>query len=747
MNENVKKAGKVGGIWATSVLVIGAIIMALLSKHCTPPPPPPPNNVLITAATGIPCGFRNDTLYPQKQVISFQAALLDQFNEVRAMIFTDAITLVVQHRESQPMYRSWHGVVKDSANSYFMFVKRDSTLSGVLGYGGRSFAVKPCANGTYSLAEIDPTTLPRNTNDGQSNSAAAPPPAHCEEFALGESYRIDLMVLYTEAARGGAASAAGVPANDIVGAQLAIEAEIAMALEVSNMAFARSELPFRLQLAYVGMMGRNDYTESHNDFSGALRTLGSSSKVRTLRDQYAADLVCMFVEIGSECGRANYYRDYGSINSNDAFSVVRRDCAINDYTLAHEIGHNLGLDHECENSSKPGVGHGYLYKKPPLQYVGTMMTDQDNYKRLPFFSDIAQNCGKNPVAGNCGANEVAVLPNNVREVANYRCAGIVDDVWINDNFEDTGDEPNQSINTSKVMVSPNLWVRRKPDPYLTKMYQHKNATGGKNYLYVKIKNGSNIPQRGLLKVYRRGASLQWKPLPSDIVYPSQDSITLPPQGTMVVEVPFDCPLIPSHYSYALEWSAKGDPLTNPQCINIFDCVTTNNNMAAKCLANIYLQPYAGKQGGGQKVAQPQVAASATATAELLFDAGIHDLISIQLELNDSGKTFTMAGGGVQIVFDSTRIILDSAGVPMDTKLLPLNERPGVLYRIVDNQEIWIPEWVPTGEREEPTKLYILFDVGDIRIPGSYTIHVRQSGGSGTTGSYSYQIIVGGDPDE
>jgi hypothetical protein len=45
---------------------------------------------------------------------------------------------------------------------------------------------------------------------------------------------------------------------------------------------------------------------------------------------------------------------------NQAYSVVKTSCATGYYSFAHEIGHNMGCQHNRKDSGAAGINWGYL---------------------------------------------------------------------------------------------------------------------------------------------------------------------------------------------------------------------------------------------------------------------------------------------------------------------------------------------------------------------------------------------------
>ncbi|MCZ6852875.1 MAG: M12 family metallo-peptidase, partial [Gammaproteobacteria bacterium] len=156
------------------------------------------------------------------------------------------------------------------------------------------------------------------------------------------------------------------------------------------------------------------------------------SNVRVLRDQLAADLVVLFRPYANDgyCGYAwigGYQTDGNFSNPVEpdyAYSAVAADCS--DYTLVHEIGHNMGLAHsrrEAPNGGSLPYGTGYGVAN---DFVTIMATASEfNAIQLPRLSSPAllcnaQACGvvsSNPTAG---ADAVQALTISKDQIADYR---------------------------------------------------------------------------------------------------------------------------------------------------------------------------------------------------------------------------------------------------------------------------------------------------------------------------------------
>ena len=83
------------------------------------------------------------------------------------------------------------------------------------------------------------------------------------------------------------------------------------------------------------------YSPQGGDFEDDIDWLASNSAIALLRDMFFVDLVSLFAENGDWCGLGNTPTVSDS-SDHRAFSVVKTSCAFDNYSFAHELGHNLG---------------------------------------------------------------------------------------------------------------------------------------------------------------------------------------------------------------------------------------------------------------------------------------------------------------------------------------------------------------------------------------------------------------------
>lgn len=174
---------------------------------------------------------------------------------------------------------------------------------------------------------------------------------------------MDIMIVYTTKAK----VAAGGTSRIVVEAQNAVD--------VTNTAYINSQINARLRLVHTVEVA---YAES-NDFTAMLEWMRANPTITALRDTHSADLVSMLVTNETLGGRGylmgsdNLGPDFEAY----AYSVVTRRYASSYYVLAHEVGHNLGCQHDVANAGSQGA-YPYSYGHYYAGVYRTVMA-YDNY--------------------------------------------------------------------------------------------------------------------------------------------------------------------------------------------------------------------------------------------------------------------------------------------------------------------------------------------------------------------------------
>ena len=159
-----------------------------------------------------------------------------------------------------------------------------------------------------------------------------------------EPATIDVMVVYTPAARSWAETNGGGMTN-----------VIAQAMEEAQLVNDNSDTLLTMNLVYSAEV---DYAEVDCDTDLWRLTLtndGHMDAVHTWRKQHQADLVALFART-DDCGGIGWVLIGPAGQPAFGFSITRVQQAAWTYTHIHEMGHNMGLHHHREQNFQPGPG-------------------------------------------------------------------------------------------------------------------------------------------------------------------------------------------------------------------------------------------------------------------------------------------------------------------------------------------------------------------------------------------------------
>ena len=432
------------------------------------------------------------------------------------------------------------------------------------------------------------------------NDAVRLPPKPADESGVSADSacqdaadRIDVMVLYTPAARDGS------------GGVTQIENEIAFAVGHANLALANSVANHRLNLIYTGVV---TYTEPAagvdsnallGDLSGTAD--GVLDTIHGLRDSVRADLVSLIFERDNStddwCGWGHAVDTANADTTDDsAFTVVRRECAGSNLSFAHEIGHNMGARHDRDNTTPANSDHNYNFGH--IQPIPSSATDPPwrtvmSYRspcsdtaatgscaRVPWFSNPDVNRGGDTTGVALTATEpehnVEVFALNDGQICRYRClrTGAAANVWMKDRWEDTGGEPDAATAGKAMWQSPYIWVRLTADPTSENAHEHEDPRQGQtNHVYVKLHNTGDTGEAGDLELYYASASTSLNN-PANWTLIDSRSLTIPSGGD-TIHFEWINPPGSGHYCLLARWNTSGSAVA---FTNLDDAVRNDNDL-------------------------------------------------------------------------------------------------------------------------------------------------------------------------
>ncbi|MEL6189997.1 MAG: M12 family metallo-peptidase, partial [Myxococcota bacterium] len=275
----------------------------------------------------------------------------------------------------------WQGRLHESWP--VMITAHRGAISGLIHTPWAQYELVPAGGTTASvprLAKLEAELFPPCATDAADGSALlSGPPAHrSSTTALAGSAPIilDVLVVYTAQARAGA------------GGQAQIEATILSAVNVTNTAYANSDVDARLHLMHMAEAPFGDSGSSSTDLS-SVRT---STVVQAWRDRFGADLVALIVNGNDACGRGYLQRVPGPGFASLAYQVTTRGCAVGNLSFAHEFGHNQGCEHDPANANPPNrASFPYAYGHFHSGVYRTVMSYSNQCRggcgRAPYFSN------------------------------------------------------------------------------------------------------------------------------------------------------------------------------------------------------------------------------------------------------------------------------------------------------------------------------------------------------------------------
>ena len=319
----------------------------------------------------------------------------------------------------------WYGEVQETGERAMLMLWSNAVLTGYFAYNGTIYTVESLGGGVNAFSEMDRRQIPADhpAEGGRADSVPvtpAPKPASqapiaepkinqfvdADRIALeAKDITIDVMLLYSRRV-----------------AELYMrkpEDLMALAIEETNQSFKNSGLGnIKLRLVHTQVV---NYDFSEDDQFTHLYTmvdgLGPFKDVKKLRDEKRADVVGLIIDNPTGCGLSTRIGP----TSDEAFFVVHHACATVTMSIAHEIGHILGVRHDrfVDSNEEPfAYGHGYV--------SGDKWRDIMSYKagcgacpRIPYWSN-PRVLYKGQPTGTPAADSARVILELAERVSNFR---------------------------------------------------------------------------------------------------------------------------------------------------------------------------------------------------------------------------------------------------------------------------------------------------------------------------------------
>ena len=340
-----------------------------------------------------------------------------------ATLFPDARLQIALDRVERDGVDSlvWSGTVEGDPASSVLISIHDEQMTALFTTSSARYQVRPTARGAHEALELDLAGFPNEQEPRKTIAAASEAGAGAVVAAADTGAQIDVLVAYTN------------PVTQYYGTQSGVQTMISNAVAATNTAYANSGVTMRMRLVGTVEVAYDDRTAG---FTQALDRLtnpadGVMDDVHALRNSLGADAVSLVVRNPTDnaCG-------YGYVMTSSqvgpsfapyAFNVTRHDCAVGNFSFAHELGHNFGLEHDRANASGSSPSRTYAYG---YQDTTGLFRDIMSYNcpggcpRVQYFSNPAVLYSGRPLGVQyqlpAAADAVRALNDNAVTIANWR---------------------------------------------------------------------------------------------------------------------------------------------------------------------------------------------------------------------------------------------------------------------------------------------------------------------------------------
>lgn len=218
--------------------------------------------------------------------------------------------------------------------------------------------------------------------------------------------RIDVLILYT------------TPVKTSLGGDAQAQVFAQSAIDTTNTTYLNSKIRQRVRLVNA----QETAIAETGSLGTELPVVRSDSATAALRDQYKADLVAMISNSSDNCG-IGYLM--GSANPLNGFTVTSRTCAVGNLSFPHELGHNMGSQHNPENGSNPTYPYGFGHYvngvfRTVMSYVDPCTS---GCTRRPYFSNPEILFNSLPTGIDNARDNARSINNTADTIANYRYSG------------------------------------------------------------------------------------------------------------------------------------------------------------------------------------------------------------------------------------------------------------------------------------------------------------------------------------
>ncbi len=301
---------------------------------------------------------------------------------------------------------TWRGKIKYASVEGDVVITYRKGFYSALIYGPVSvYEIVPRGE-RHILVELDQSSFPECAGDVKGTEVGST--SRVNNLGGADSGdRIDVLIVYTTATK------------NFLGGDAQAQALAQAAIDSANTAYINSKIRQR-----VRMVHSQEFVYTETTASADLSNLRSNATITALRNTHNADLVSEISEVTGVCG-IGYLMGAASGNQNNAFTVTVRSCAVGNLSFAHELGHNMGSQHNPENGSNPTFPYGFGHYvngsyRTVMSYVDPCTS---GCTRVPYFSNPNVIFNNSPTGINNARDNARSINNTADVITSYRYSG------------------------------------------------------------------------------------------------------------------------------------------------------------------------------------------------------------------------------------------------------------------------------------------------------------------------------------
>ena len=307
-------------------------------------------------------GVGSTTTSAQHRIVDVNTALLDGSVPLIELNLFSGTTLSAQFISTDQYTDGyvWRGAVVGHTDSSADFSVSNGVVMGTVRYDDVLLQVEYAGNGVHRVKLENQSLVASCGTDASHAVKSAAQQSSNSNFAGNPD--IDVLVAYTTAAK------------NAVGGSSGMTSKINLAISETNSAYSDSGVTQRLVLVHkaemVGYSESSSFSQLLSDLSGT--SDGKMDNVHALRDQYNADCVALICQNGQYCGIAYLMTNVSTGFASSAFSVTNYSCATGYYSFGHELGHNMGSNHDPQNASSGAYSYSFGFRTSNNSYRTVM---------------------------------------------------------------------------------------------------------------------------------------------------------------------------------------------------------------------------------------------------------------------------------------------------------------------------------------------------------------------------------------